>query len=61
DTLDLVMRDLAIRDARDGARETAPMVQARDAVLLDTSDLSIEAAVAEAVALTEKRLERERI
>ncbi|AGT08387.1 (d)CMP kinase [Paracoccus aminophilus] len=38
------------RDARDAARDVAPMVQAEDAILLDTSHLSIDEAVAQAVA-----------
>ncbi|MEM1267618.1 MAG: (d)CMP kinase [Pseudomonadota bacterium] len=56
-TLSEVKRDLASRDARDSGRMSAPLAMASDAVLLDTTDLSIEAAVAEAIALTEERLE----
>lgn len=41
-----VFADLAERDARDSARTDAPMVQAEDAELLDTTDLTIEAAFA---------------
>ncbi|WP_408590934.1 (d)CMP kinase [Novosphingobium sp.] len=48
--------DLAARDARDAARATAPLCQAPDAVLLDTSDLSLDAAVDAAIALVEARL-----
>ena len=44
-----VMADLRARDARDSARATSPMVRAGDAVLLDTTDLSIEAAIGRAV------------
>ena len=43
-----VFRDLEERDARDAARPDAPMVQAEDAELLDTTHLSIEAAFAAA-------------
>ena len=39
-----VMADILRRDARDQARASAPLRQAEDAVLLDTSNLSIEAA-----------------
>ena len=53
-TLDQVRLDLAARDARDASRETAPMRQAEDAVLLDTSGLSIEQAIAAAIALIEE-------
>ena len=43
-----VFDDLAERDARDAARADAPMVQAEDAELLDTTHLTIEAAFAAA-------------
>jgi len=55
-TLAAVLHDLQARDARDAGREDAPMVQASDAVLLDTTKLDIDAAVAEAVALIQNRL-----
>jgi len=41
---DDILADIHKRDARDGGRDTAPMRQAEDAVLLDTSDLSIDRA-----------------
>ena len=50
-TLEGVLEDVRARDARDAERATAPMVAAADAVALDTSDLSIEAAVARAIAV----------
>ena len=43
-----VAADLAERDARDAARDSAPMTRAADAELLDTTDLTIEAAFAAA-------------
>lgn len=43
------------RDARDAGRSDAPMRPAADATLLDTSSLSIDAAVATAVRIVEKR------
>ena len=51
-----VLLDLRARDERDSGRDNAPLKQAADAELLDTSDLSIEQAVAEAVRLVEERL-----
>ena len=39
-----VLADIRRRDARDGGRDAAPLRQASDAVLLDTTDLSIYAA-----------------
>ena len=59
-TLDTVFNDLKQRDARDSERETAPLAQANDAHLLDTTELSIDAAVAKAVALIKKRIEQGR-
>ncbi|EPX77135.1 (d)CMP kinase [Litoreibacter arenae] len=44
-----VLRDLQERDARDRGREAAPLAAAADAVVIDTSDMSIDDAVAAAV------------
>ncbi len=46
-----IERQLAIRDARDAGRPDAPMKPAADAVLLDTTQLSIDAAIGQAVEL----------
>ncbi|MDB4111033.1 (d)CMP kinase [Yoonia sp.] len=48
-----VLVDVKERDARDRSRATAPLVPADDAVLLDTSDLTIDDAVAQAIAIIE--------
>jgi cytidylate kinase len=58
DRLETVLADLRARDARDAQRAVAPMVRAEDALLLDTTDLSIDAAVAEAVAYVDGRFRR---
>lgn len=50
-----IARQLAERDARDAQRETAPMKPASDAVLLDTSQLSIDAAISKAVRIVSER------
>ena len=50
-----VLADLRERDARDSARDTAPLRPAEDAVVLDTSEMEIEAAVAEALRLIAAR------
>lgn len=42
--LEDVLADIHRRDARDGGREASPMRPATDAVLLDTTDMSIEQA-----------------
>jgi len=39
-----ILEDIRRRDERDGGRSDAPMVQAPDAVLLDTSQMTIERA-----------------
>jgi len=57
-TLDAIEADLAARDARDRTRAEAPLVAAADAVTLDTSALSAEAAIAAALALVEARRQR---
>lgn len=44
-----VLADVIARDTRDSEREEAPLKPAMDAVIIDTSDLSIEDAVAQAV------------
>jgi cytidylate kinase len=48
------------RDARDAGRADAPMVRAADARLIDTTDLTIEQAVADAAAAVEQALARAR-
>jgi CMP/dCMP kinase len=47
---DAVLTDIRRRDARDSGRANAPLMIAPDAVLLDTSALNIEEAVAAAIA-----------
>jgi cytidylate kinase len=53
-----VLIDIQARDARDSNRAVAPLLQAADAILLDTSDMSIDAAVHRAVTLVEAQIER---
>jgi cytidylate kinase len=55
-----VLADLRSRDARDAGRPDAPMRQAADAHLLDTTELTIEAAVARAAKIIEQALSRMR-
>lgn len=52
---DAVLADILKRDERDSGRSSAPLLKADDAVLLDTSDLGIEAAFAAALAIVEAR------
>jgi len=51
-----VLADIRARDARDASRPIAPLKPAADAIILDTSDLDREAAIAEAIRLVEDRL-----
>jgi cytidylate kinase len=51
-----VLEDIRERDRRDAERAASPMKPADDAHLLDTSDLSIEAAFGAAVAIIDKAL-----
>jgi cytidylate kinase len=46
---DTVLADLRTRDARDSARATAPLTPAQDALEIDTSQMTIENAVAAAL------------
>jgi len=50
-----VLADVHERDERDAGRSTAPMIAAPDAVLLDTSVLSIDEAVAAAIGAVQAR------
>jgi len=52
----MCIRDRRKRDARDAGRADAPMTAAADALLLDTTELTMERAIAEAAAaITKKR------
>jgi cytidylate kinase len=53
---DDVLVDIRARDERDMNRATAPLAKAPDAMLLDTGELDVDAAIAEAVRLVEERL-----
>ena len=53
---DNILADIRLRDERDAARATAPLKPAVDAILLDTGDLTICAAVQAAIAAVEARL-----
>jgi cytidylate kinase len=54
---DAVLADIRARDERDRSRETAPLRPASDAILLETSELDIDAAFAVALALVEPKIE----
>lgn len=49
------LAEIKSRDERDASRKTAPLVAAKDAVILDTSALDAASAIAAAIALVEKK------
>jgi cytidylate kinase len=53
---DDVLGDIRSRDERDSGRAVAPLRQAADAILLDTSELDVDQAIAEAIRLVEERV-----
>jgi len=56
-----VLAEVMARDARDMGRAASPLRKAADAEVIDTSDLSIEAAVARAIDIVRDRLAKSRI
>ncbi|MEM7488725.1 MAG: (d)CMP kinase [Pseudomonadota bacterium] len=52
-----VLEDVLARDARDMGRRDAPLAAAEDAVVLDTSEMSVDDAVAAAIAVVDAALE----
>ncbi len=54
-TVEDVLADLQARDARDTERTVAPLMAAADAVVLDTSAMTIEEAVAAAIEVIDAR------
>ena len=57
-SLDEIAADLEERDRRDATRAAAPLLAAVDAVVLDTSLLNREEAIARAIALVDLVRER---
>jgi cytidylate kinase len=51
-----VLADIRARDQRDSSREVAPLRQASDAILLDTTALNVDQAIAEALQFVEERI-----
>jgi cytidylate kinase len=54
---DDVLIDIRARDERDSGRDAAPLAQAADADLLDTSGMTVDETIAAAIALVEERIE----
>ena len=53
--LAVLTEDIARRDRMDSEREASPLVQTEDAVLIDTTGLSIEAVVEQILTLCEAK------
>lgn len=51
----LILDDVRKRDARDSARQTAPLKQAPDAILIDTTELDKDAVFARALKIVDQR------
>jgi cytidylate kinase len=53
-----VLADIRSRDERDSSRSASPLKQADDAVLLDTTQMNVDEAVAAAIGLVERKKRR---
>lgn len=54
-TYETVLREMEERDARDASRAVAPLIPAEDAVLLDTSALTLEESIEAVIQIIRKR------
>ena len=59
-SLEKIEREILERDERDRNRPVAPLRQAKDAVLLDTSDMTIEEVTEKIVELARERMGEEK-
>jgi cytidylate kinase len=49
-----VLAEIRARDARDSRRATAPLIPAKDAIVIDTSDMPVATAIATAIAASSR-------
>lgn len=54
-SMNALLQEIRDRDARDSGRAAAPLQKCADAILLDTTNLSVDAAVAQVLALYKER------
>ena len=59
-TLDEVLHDIRQRDHLDMTRPVAPLKQAEDAVLLDTSDITLEQSIEAVLRIIREKTEGDR-
>ena len=57
-TLEAVFKDVKERDERDATRHASPLKAASDAITIDTTELTIEAAVKAAIKVIETAFKR---
>lgn len=55
-TIEKLQEEIALRDKLDSEREASPLIQADDAIYLDTTDLSIEEAANEILRLANQKM-----
>ena len=56
ESLDKIEEDIRKRDIQDTTRKASPLKQADDAVLVDTSDISIEETVDRIISMAKERM-----
>jgi cytidylate kinase len=55
---DVILEEIKVRDYKDSTREISPLKQAQDAILIDTSHLTIDEVVEKISKLIIERLEK---
>ena len=55
-TFESLVEEIALRDKKDSEREASPLIQAEDALLLDTTELSIDEAAEAILRLAEEKM-----
>ncbi|PYF05814.1 (d)CMP kinase [Ureibacillus chungkukjangi] len=55
-TIEKLQEEIALRDKLDSQREASPLIQAEDAIYLDTTELSIEEAAGEILKLAKQQM-----
>ncbi|MBD8031998.1 MULTISPECIES: (d)CMP kinase [Solibacillus] len=55
-TIETLQQEIALRDKLDSEREASPLIQAEDALFLDTTHLSIEEAAQEIIDLAQRKM-----
>lgn len=56
-SLETLIQEISLRDKLDSEREASPLIQAEDAIYLDTTELSIEQAANEILRLAREKME----